>query len=89
MDGIISQVPENMRRWWNVSLRIQSLEPYSSMIIFFENSHQQHGMFGALIVEEAGGLVLKIDKTPMTYNRKDVYNRDWYLIINRIENFLI
>ena len=42
-----------------------------------------------IIVEEAGGLVLKIDKTPMTYNRKDVYNREWYLIINRIENFLI
>ena len=42
-----------------------------------------------IIVEEAGGLVLKVDKTPMTYNRKDVYNREWYLIINRIENFLI
>lgn len=42
-----------------------------------------------IIVEEAGGLVLKLDKTKMFYNREDVYNRDGYIIINRIENFLI
>ena len=41
-----------------------------------------------IIVEEAGGLVLKPDKTPITYNRVDVYNREGYIIINRIENFL-
>lgn len=42
-----------------------------------------------IIVEEAGGLVLKLDKTKMYYNREDVYNREGYIIINRIENFLI
>ena len=41
------------------------------------------------IVEEAGGLVLKPDKTPITYNREDVYNRDGYIVINRIENFIL
>lgn len=42
-----------------------------------------------IIVEEAGGLVLKPDKTPITYNREDVYNREGYIIINRIENFML
>lgn len=42
-----------------------------------------------IIVEEAGGLVLKFDKSKIYYNREDVYNRGGYLIINRIENFLI
>lgn len=42
-----------------------------------------------IIVEEAGGLVLKPDKKPMHYNRENVYNDEGYLIINRIENFLL
>ncbi len=42
-----------------------------------------------IIVEEAGGAILKFDKTPIRYNREDVYNKDGYLIINRIENFLL
>jgi len=42
-----------------------------------------------IIVEEAGGLVLKWDKTPITYNREDVYNRGGYVVLNRIENFPI
>ena len=42
-----------------------------------------------VIVEEAGGYILKFDKTPIRYNRQDVYNKDGYLIINRIENFLL
>lgn len=42
-----------------------------------------------IIVEEAGGLVLKLNKEKMLYNREDVYNREGYIIINRIENFLI
>ncbi len=41
------------------------------------------------IVEEAGGYILKFDKTPIKYNRENVYNKDGYLIINRIENFLL
>ena len=40
-----------------------------------------------IIVEEAGGLVLKYDGTPITYNREDVYNRGGYVIMNRKENF--
>lgn len=42
-----------------------------------------------IIVEEAGGLVLKPDRTPITYNREDVYNREGYIVINRIENFIL
>ncbi len=41
------------------------------------------------IVEGAGGFILKFDKTPIKYNRENVYNKDGYLIINRIENFLL
>lgn len=41
------------------------------------------------IVEEAGGYILKFDKTPIKYNREDVYNRDGYIIINNIENYLL
>lgn len=41
------------------------------------------------IVEEAGGYILKFDKTPIKYNREDVYNRDGYIIINKIENYLL
>lgn len=42
-----------------------------------------------IIVEEAGGYLLKFDGTPIRYNREDVYNRDGYLICNRKENFLL
>ena len=41
------------------------------------------------IVEQAGGYILKFDGTPIVYNRKDVYNRDGYVICNRKENFLL
>lgn len=40
------------------------------------------------IVEQAGGLILKFDGTPIRYNREDVYNRGGYLICNCRENFL-
>ena len=42
-----------------------------------------------VIVEQAGGYLLKFDKTPIRYNRDDVYNKDGYIICNRIENFLL
>lgn len=42
-----------------------------------------------IIVEEAGGLVIKFDKTPLRYNREDVYNRDGYVVLNNIDNLLI
>ncbi len=42
-----------------------------------------------IIVEEAGGLVLEPNGTPLTYNRKDVYNRNGYIVVNRKENILL
>jgi len=42
-----------------------------------------------VIVEQAGGFLLKFDGTPIRYNREDVYNRDGYIICNRKENFLL
>ena len=42
-----------------------------------------------VIVEQAGGLLLKFDGTPIRYNREDVYNHDGYVICNRKENFLL
>lgn len=42
-----------------------------------------------VIVEQAGGVFLKPNKERMMYNRTDVYNREGYVICNRIENFLL
>lgn len=42
-----------------------------------------------VIVEQAGGYILKFDGTPIRYNREDVYNHDGYVIVNRKENFLL
>ena len=42
-----------------------------------------------VIVEQAGGFILKFDGTPIKYNREDVYNRDGYVIVNKKENFLL
>ena len=42
-----------------------------------------------VIVEEAGGHILKYDGEPIRYNRVDVYNKDGYVIVNRKENFLL
>ena len=42
-----------------------------------------------IIVEEAGGYLLKFDGLPIRYNREDVYNHDGYIICNRKENFLL
>lgn len=42
-----------------------------------------------IIVEEAGGYVLKLDGTPIRYNREDVYNRGGYIVINNKENILL
>ena len=41
------------------------------------------------VVEAAGGYILKLDGTPITYNREDVYNHGGYVICNRLENFLL
>ena len=42
-----------------------------------------------LLVEEAGGYFLKPDGTPIRYNRKDVNNREGFIIANSKENFLL
>ena len=42
-----------------------------------------------VIVEQAGGIFLDTNKKKIMYNREDVYNRDGYIICNRIENFLL
>lgn len=43
---------------------------------------------GDLLLEEAGGFMRKFDGTRYTYNREDVYNRDPYELVNKLENFL-
>ena len=42
-----------------------------------------------VIVEQAGGIFLKPNKERIMYNRVDVYNREGYVICNRMENFLL
>ena len=42
-----------------------------------------------IIVEEAGGLFVEPDGGRITYNRKDVYNRKGYIVVNRKENILL
>ncbi len=42
-----------------------------------------------IIVIEAGGLFFEPNKKEITYNRRDVYNRNGFVILNRIENLLI
>ncbi len=42
-----------------------------------------------IIVKEAGGVFVQPDGSELTYNRKDVYNRNGYIIANRKENILL
>lgn len=42
-----------------------------------------------IIVEEAGGIFVKPDGSPIKYNREDVYNREGYVVANRKENLLV
>ncbi len=42
-----------------------------------------------IIVDEAGGYLLKPNKERFKYNRVDVYNRDGYIICNSMKNFLL
>ena len=41
------------------------------------------------IVEESGGLLVKPNGEPLTYNREDVYNREGFIIANKKENILL
>lgn len=42
-----------------------------------------------IIVEEAGGLFVKPNGERILYNRDDVYNREGYVVVNRVENILL
>jgi len=42
-----------------------------------------------IIVEEAGGVFVKPNGERILYNREDVYNRDGYVVANRVENLLL
>ena len=42
-----------------------------------------------IIVNEAGGIFLEPNGKRLTYNRKDVYNRNGYIICNNMKNFLL
>ena len=41
------------------------------------------------IISEAGGLFLDLNLKEIKYNRKDVYNRDGYIVVNCKENILL
>ncbi len=43
---------------------------------------------GDILLQEAGGMMVKMDGTRYTYNREDVYNRDPYELLNSMDNFL-
>lgn len=42
-----------------------------------------------IIVEEAGGIFLEPDGHRITYNKQDYHNHKGFIIVNRIENFLL
>ncbi len=43
---------------------------------------------GDIILSEAGGAMIQPDGTHFRYNRDDVYNRNGYILVNRLENLL-
>ena len=42
-----------------------------------------------IIVKEAGGLFVKPDGTPILYNRDDVYNREGFIVMNKLHEKLL
>ena len=44
---------------------------------------------GTIILQEAGGFILKHDGTEYTFNREDVYNREGYVLANQKANILL
>ena len=55
---------------------------------FSPNTKEWDTAASQIIVEEAGGLFLEPNGNRIKYNREDVYNRNGYIVVNRIENFL-
>ena len=43
---------------------------------------------GDILLQEAGGFMVKMDGSRYTYNREDVYNREPYELMNKMSNFL-
>ena len=41
-----------------------------------------------IIVTEAGGIFSEPSLKEITYNREDVYNRNGFIVLNRVENKL-
>lgn len=56
---------------------------------FSDNTKEWDTCAMQVILEEAGGYLLKFDGAPIKYNREDVYNHDGYVLVNRKENFLL
>ena len=49
-----------------------------------------HGIAASdIIVKEAGGLFVKPDGTPILYNRDDVYNREGFIVMNKLHEKLL
>lgn len=44
---------------------------------------------GTIILKEAGGFIQKHDGSEYAFNRDDVYNREGYILANRLENILL
>ncbi len=44
---------------------------------------------GDLLIREAGGAMVQPNGEPFRYNREDVYNREGYVIANKIENLIL
>jgi 3''-Phosphoadenosine 5''-phosphosulfate (PAPS) 3''-phosphatase len=43
---------------------------------------------GTIILKEAGGVIKKFDGTEYAFNRDDVYNREGYMLANKVSNLL-
>lgn len=56
---------------------------------FSPNTKEWDTAASQIIVSEAGGLMVEPDGAEIFYNRKDVYNRKGYIIVNRKENILL
>ena len=56
---------------------------------FSPNTKEWDTAASQIIVEEAGGIFVEPNGKRLTYNRKDVYNRNGYIVANRKENLLL
>ncbi len=59
------------------------------MFRYGEGTKEWDTAAGQIVVEEAGGVFIHYDKSPITYNKVDVYHHDGYAILNDIDNLYI